>query len=126
MEVLFPYDLRPTFESGDLKHVPNFSMSPPTPVSKSTKKIVIPKDYNFLSSQYILEDNELAGIANVDVRLPQVGTPYRFEKLLVLGESLVVSVNYKSAELVESAQNWKYWGIIGVVVMAFVAYIWKR
>jgi len=124
-EILFPYDLLPTFNSGTLKRIPNFSVAAPTPVKNIKKKIVIPKDYSFLSSQYILEDDETAGIANVHVRLPQVGAPYRFEKLLVLDESLVVEVDYRSLGVVES-QSWQLWGFFGVVFIGLIVYICKR
>jgi len=116
-EILFPYDLLPTFNTG-LKRIPNFSVSAPTPIKNIKKKIAIP-------SKYILEDDETAGISNVQVRLPQVGIPYRFEKLLVLDESLVVEVDYRSVALVES-QRWQLWGFFGVVFLGIIVYICKR
>jgi len=118
-EILFPGYLKTTFDAGDMKQIAAFSLSPPIPISKSTRRIVVPKEYDFLSSQYILEDNELAFTSNVRVRLPQVGFPYRFEKLLVLDEEKVIVGHYISSELV--VYNW--WVNFGLSVLGVLSFL---
>jgi len=83
------------FEPGNMKSVSFISQPLPQPISMNKGRNVVRKDFDFRSMQYHLEDDELASSNNVQVNIPQVGTSYSFEKLLVLEQAQKIGIQYR-------------------------------
>ena len=120
-ELLLPNHVTPTI-SGGMKNIFSFSASIPEPVHKAKSRKVVEKDFNFLKNQYVLEDNEQAMMSDVRVKIPNIGVPFRFEKLLVMDESQELQIEYVATWLLDEMASWqksmKTAAITGAVILA--------
>jgi len=94
VEIQFPENYVVNF-TGSLKRVNEFSGAQPNPVSYETGEEVIEKGFDFGSAPR-------PKTSGVRAKLPQAGSRYRFEKLLVINGSATLSALYSQPVVHES------------------------
>jgi len=104
VEVQFPNSYFVNF-TGSLAQVDKFSQRQPTIKNYETGKEVAPREFDFASMPPPRRGSSGAN-GGVKARVPQTGTRYMFEKLLVVNGSATLSVAYNTSNPPQETTGW--------------------
>ena len=116
--------------SGDLQEIPYFTSSPPDPNCSAGMPIqqqIQQQQQNYAQFTNVKRKEQrygsktmASGILPIKIQMPTAGKPFYFERLLVIDESFVVSVNYKRLPQKKRSLDMPLYQRIGLILL----FIW--